>query len=114
MKLSGAAIGPGSCFCAVVCSINYDGIVCDTKIIELFQNGDYHGVMFDQAVWIETDTRDTLRGLLQMRPHMHAGCVKPNKEGLAAFDGLVYKFLFGIKDLHINCWHPLLGKVRKR
>src|SRR5262245_10106695 len=79
----GSTIGPTHYLGAVVRAVDDDGVVSDSKVIELLQQLSDHAVVLDHPVGIKPQTGLSLRFGFQMSEDMHARAVEPDEERLA-------------------------------
>jgi hypothetical protein len=82
---SGQVVGPSKCLGAVIAGEHNDGVICDSQIVELFEENTNVVVELCHASAVEAPIGDqVLVFFLQMRPDVHAGGVVPNEKRLAS------------------------------
>src|SRR5579871_2668534 len=102
----GAAIGPSKRFSAVVGSEDDNGVICDAKVVKLFQNNSDVIIRLGHARAVKSLFGDhVLIFLLEARPNVHAGRIVPDEEWPARGLGAIHRVERGGEELLVNCFH---------
>src|SRR4029453_14882828 len=88
--------------------VNYDGVLCDPHIVELFEQLPDLAVMLDHSIRIDTQSCLSLGCRLESCPDMDAGRIHPCEERLLVLVRAGDEILSCLEKFFVCGFHPFL------